>query len=101
VPHQIPKPAGEALLEVRALAGGAVGRASFTLGKGEIVGLAGLAGAGQSELLRLLIGAEPARSGVIRLAGRKFRAGNPAAAWAAGLAYVPRERRTEGLLLSR
>jgi ABC-type sugar transport system ATPase subunit len=99
--QQASTPAGEPVLEVSELAGGAVARASFTLAKGEVVGLAGLAGAGQSELLRLLIGAEPARQGTVRLAGRKFSARNPAAAWAAGLAYVPRERRAEGLLLSR
>jgi len=93
--------ADETVLEVRDLAGNGVERVSFALKKGEIVGLAGLAGAGQSELLRLLIGAERASRGLIRIAGRRFSPGNPAAAWTAGLAYVPPERRTEGLLLSR
>jgi len=93
--------ADETVLDVRELAGDGVERVSFALKKGEIVGLAGLAGAGQSELLRLLIGAERASGGLVRLAGQRFSPRNPAAAWAAGLAYVPRERRTEGLLLSR
>jgi ribose transport system ATP-binding protein len=93
--------ADETVLDLRDLAGPGVERVSFVLKKGEIVGLAGLAGAGQSELLRLLIGAKRASGGVTRLDGRRFSPRNPAAAWAAGIAYVPRERRTEGLLLSR
>jgi ribose transport system ATP-binding protein len=54
----------------------------LTLHKGEILGLAGLSGQGQTELLRRILG-------------------NPQAAWKSGLAYVPRERRSEGLVTSR
>jgi ribose transport system ATP-binding protein len=91
----------EIVLEANELAGPGVDRITLSLKKGEIVGLAGLAGAGQSELLNLLIGAERRKGGVVRLAGRNFSRASPAAAWAAGLAYVPRERRAEGLFLSR
>jgi ribose transport system ATP-binding protein len=101
-PSERPTAAADAtVLDVCDLVGRGVERLSFALKRGEIVGLAGLAGAGQSELLRLLIGAERAESGIIRLAGRTAPVGNPASAWAGGLAYVPRERRAEGLLLSR
>src|SRR5262249_50715541 len=93
-----PMPVGDAIvLEAHELAGPGVAGVSFALRRGEIVGLAGLAGAGQSELLKLLIGAERAKGGLIRLAGQKFVPTSPARAWTAGLAYVPRERRSEGL----
>jgi ribose transport system ATP-binding protein len=91
----------EVALEAHELAGPGVAPVFFSLKKGEIVGLAGLAGAGQSELLKLLIGAERAKGGKLRLGSGEFRPRDPAAAWAAGIAYVPRERRAEGLLLSR
>ena len=91
----------EIALEANGLAGPGVRSVILSLRQGEIVGLAGLAGAGQSELLKLLIGAERRKGGVVRLAGRNFPRASPADAWAAGLAYVPRERRAEGLFLAR
>jgi ABC-type sugar transport system ATPase subunit len=71
---------------------------SFNLVAGEIIGVTGLSGAGQSEVLRLVVGAEKLKSGVIELYGRALKPGTPAARWADGIAYVPRERRREGLL---
>ncbi len=95
-------PAGsEVALAVRDLQGARLSPLSFALHKGEIVGIAGLAGAGQSDVLRLLIGADRARHGRVALGGREGRPHGLAAAWRAGLAYVPRERRSEGLVLSR
>src|SRR5262249_7566164 len=70
-------PAAEMVLEVADLAGMGVAGVDFAVRKGEIVGLAGLAGAGQSELLRLLVGAERAKRGQIRFAGRAFSARKP------------------------
>ncbi len=71
---------------------------SFDLQAGEILGVTGLSGAGQSEVLRLLAGADKWTGGTIELDGKALAAGTPAARWAAGIAYVPRERRLEGLL---
>ena len=68
-----------------------------TLRAGEVLGLAGLAGSGRNALLKRLIGALP-RSGAVDLCGVAVAA-SPAAAWAAGMAYVPRERRAEGVML--
>jgi ABC-type sugar transport system ATPase subunit len=88
-------------LDVRSLAGAHVGGVSFTLSKGEILGVAGLANAGQSELLRLLIGADFQNARDVTLAGAALRKQTPGSAWRRGFAYVPRERRREGLMLSR
>jgi ribose transport system ATP-binding protein len=71
---------------------------SFELRQGEILGVTGLANAGQDRLLKALMGGD--RSGRIALAGRPFRAFGFARSWGQGLAYLPRERRAEGLLLS-
>jgi ABC-type sugar transport system ATPase subunit len=94
--HQAPM--GAVRLSARAIAGGPVKDLSFELHGGEILGIAGLAGAGQSEVLQLLMGAIPLTSGTITLSGRALRADEPAGRWAEGMAYVPRERRREGLL---
>ncbi len=64
---------------------------------GEILGLAGLAGSGRNALLKALIGAVP-RGGRILVDGVQIGA-EPDAAWAAGIAYVPRDRRAEGVML--
>ena len=68
------------------------------LRKGEILGLAGLQGAGQSDILRWLMG-DGAASGSISLGGDPRRNRHPADAWRQGFAHVPRERRSEGLIL--
>lgn len=85
---------GRVLLEADGLAGG-----SLALRAGEVVGLAGLAGAGRNALLKTLIGALP-RAGTVRLDGVAVPPG-PTAAWAAGIAYVPRDRRAEGVMLGQ
>ncbi len=86
-------------LEVENLAAGAAARVSFALREGEVLGIAGLEGSGQSEILRAMLGDLPA-TGRIRFAGRPGP-GSAAEAWARGMAYVPRERRREGLMLGR
>ena len=65
---------------------------------GEVLGVAGLAGAGQTEFLRLFLGLEPVRAGQAQLGGRPIPA-SPPDAWARGVAYVPQERRSEGLMM--
>lgn len=87
-------------LKVENLAGRHVGPVSFGLAKGEIVGLAGLSGAGQSEVLSLLMAAS-ARSGIVALANKPQNHRHPVTAWRDGFAFVPQERRTDGLMLAR
>lgn len=71
---------------------------SVTLRAGEILGVAGLAEAGQSRLLRLLMGLGRVRAGEALLEGRPLPR-SPSEAWRRGVAYIPRERRSEALCL--
>lgn len=91
---------GKSVLQVARLAAGPVSDAGFDLHAGEILGVAGLAGSGRGALLQALIGAIPRHRGQIRLNGRRLDH-RTARVWAEGLAYIPRERRAEGLLLQR
>jgi ribose transport system ATP-binding protein len=101
---------GQVLLEVRDLAVHAgrprPGRTDpagidLTVGAGEIVGLAGLMGAGRTELLETLYGAAPVGrlAGSVRLEGRPYAPSGPRAALARGVGFVPEDRRGSGLQL--
>ncbi|HEX5010590.1 MAG TPA: sugar ABC transporter ATP-binding protein, partial [Planctomycetota bacterium] len=91
---------GAALLEVRGLSSpGLLHDVSLQVRAGEIVGLAGLVGAGRSELARALFGLDPRARGHVLLDGRPLRLGAPRAALAAGLALLPEDRKRQGLLL--
>jgi ribose transport system ATP-binding protein len=73
----------------------------FDLKKGEILGLGGLVGQGQGSLLEVIFGAEALSQGSIAVAGKFFTDPTPKCAIASGIAYVPQERKTEGLLLDK
>ncbi|WP_133645206.1 sugar ABC transporter ATP-binding protein [Paraburkholderia flava] len=91
---------GDVRLAVRGLTRTGVFRdVSFDVRAGEIVALAGLVGAGRSEVARAIFGIDPLDAGEIRIAGKKLAPGRPAAAVAAGLALVPEDRRQQGLAL--
>lgn len=77
----------------------AVNGVSLSLRAGEIVGLAGLVGAGRTELARLIVGADKAETGTVYFDGRKIGVASPHDAMRHGIAYVPEERRSQGLLL--
>ncbi|MBX3083399.1 MAG: sugar ABC transporter ATP-binding protein [Anaerolineae bacterium] len=89
------------LLEVNSLHTASLQDVSFSLNAGEIIGLAGLTGSGRSELVQALIGADRVHSGELRLAGQPLTHRDPAGGWSSGLAYVPEERRSQGLILTR
>ena len=72
---------------------------SFTVRRGEIVGLAGLVGAGRSELARAILGEDSFDSGEVLIEGRRVRFDSPAEALRAGVAMVPEDRKGLGLFL--
>jgi ABC-type sugar transport system ATPase subunit len=90
----------ECLFEVRNLTGRAFSNASFKLYRGEILGVAGLAGAGRTDMARTIFGADPLLSGEIYLNGQKVAIHSPADAVRLGLGYVPEDRKEAGLFLS-
>ncbi len=73
---------------------------SFSIRRGEVLGFAGLVGAGRTEVMRALFGADPLDSGTIRKGKGAIRIANPTDAMAAGIAYLPEDRKTQGLVLS-
>jgi rhamnose transport system ATP-binding protein len=90
---------GDVLLDVRNLTRvGAFRDISFSVRSGEIVGLAGLVGAGRTEVARVLFGLDRADSGEVRLDGKRVRFATASAALGAGLAYVPEDRHLDGLV---
>jgi rhamnose transport system ATP-binding protein len=94
-------PLGETVLELRDVGCEDSGVRGVNLGvrAGEIVGLAGLVGAGRTELARILFGLTPADAGEIRLRGRPVAIPSPARAVDLGIAYVPEDRRRHGVIL--
>ena len=90
---------GPVALKVEALTRQGVFRdISFELHAGEILGMAGLVGAGRTNVARALFGVEPATSGTIQLFGREMRITSSQQAIALGLAYVPEDRQLHGLI---
>lgn len=98
--HKETAPVGEPVLEVRGLTRrGAVKDVSFTLHRGEILGFAGLVGAGRTETARILFGADDRDSGEILLEGKSLSVSSPAEAVKAGFSLVPEDRGLQGLVL--
>lgn len=93
-------PAAEKILEVRHLTRkGILHDISFDLYRGEILGIAGLMGAGRSELARAIFGADPIHSGEIILNGKSVSLKSPSDAIKAGIAYLSENRKEEGLAI--
>ena len=97
---KVETPIGEVLLEVEGLTRVGVFRdIGFSVRAGEIVGFAGLVGAGRTEVARVLFGIDHRDAGTIRLGGRAVTFATPSAAMQAGIAYLPEDRHQEGLVL--
>ncbi len=89
---------GDVLLEVKNLSSDYVKENSFILRKGEVLGFSGLVGAGRTELMRAVIGADEVKSGEIYLEGKKIRNRSPHEAMEHGIVLVPEDRKLQGIL---
>ncbi len=101
-PHLTP-PRDETLLEVENLSSPekSFNNVSFSVKAGEILGVAGLIGAGRTELVRAIAGADPISSGSVRVAGKPVHLSGPAAAIKAGVVLVPEDRKAQGVVLDQ
>ncbi len=97
----LPEPATDVALQVRGLRlRGATAALDLTVRRGEIVGLAGLVGAGRTELLEGVFGVRRTEAGTIEVAGRSVRRNQPADAITRGMALVPEDRKGAGAVLT-
>jgi len=92
---------GDTLLEVNNLVTHAVRDVSFKMRRGEVVGFAGLVGAGRTEVARALFGADKVLSGEILIEGKPVKFASPKDAIASGIALCPEDRKDQGLVLLR
>lgn len=90
---------GQTCLEVIGLTGSGVHDVSFTLKRGEILGISGLMGAGRTELMKVIYGALPSERGVINLDNRTINPVSPQDGLANGIAYISEDRKGDGLVL--
>ena len=96
------KPAGtEVVLEAEHLSGNGVEDISFKLHKGEILGFAGLVGAGRTELMHLLYGAAKKTSGTVKINGREVAPRNPGEGMKAGIGLIPEDRKFQGCFIDK
>ncbi|MEZ9595401.1 ribose ABC transporter ATP-binding protein RbsA [Shewanella sp. 10N.261.52.F9] len=86
-------------LAVNQISGPGVANVSFNLNKGEILGFSGLMGAGRTELMKMIFGAETKTQGQVLLNGSDIKINSPQQALAAGIAYISEDRKGDGLLL--
>ncbi|WP_329359860.1 sugar ABC transporter ATP-binding protein [Streptomyces sp. NBC_01483] len=91
-------PDATAALSVHALRGDAYDDVSFQVGAGEIVGLAGAAGSGRTEVAETVVGLRAAAAGEVQIAGNRPRPGSVPAALAAGAGFVPQDRHHQGFV---
>jgi simple sugar transport system ATP-binding protein len=91
-------PGAAAALSIRALRSDAYDDISFQVGAGEIVGLAGAAGSGRTEVAETVVGLRAAAAGEVEIAGRRPRPGSVPAAFAAGAGFVPQDRHHQGFV---
>ncbi|MBX9628469.1 MAG: sugar ABC transporter ATP-binding protein [Gemmataceae bacterium] len=98
-PQRATGPTAEPLLELDRLTRPGAAPVSLTVHRGEVVGVAGLMGAGRTELARAVFGLDPVTAGDVRLGGELLAALTPAARIRKGLAFLTEDRRGDGLLM--
>jgi ribose transport system ATP-binding protein len=90
---------GDVLFEIKDLKGNGVKNASFSVSRGELVGIAGMVGSGRTELAQILFGARQADSGEIIVDGKKVNIKTPLSAIANSMCYITEDRQETGLFL--
>ena len=90
---------GEVILDIQGLSGGFVKDVNFQVHKGEILGLAGLVGAGRTESMRMVFGADPIDEGKIFLHGKQIQPKSPKKAVELGIGFIPEDRKLQGAFL--
>ena len=91
--------ADELILDVQNLCAKGVDNVSFQLRAGEILGISGLMGAGRTELVKALYGANPLKSGIINVSGNSVDISTPAHGLQAGVVYISEDRKGDGLIV--
>jgi ABC-type sugar transport system ATPase subunit len=99
-PARMTKPGKDRLVVKKLRRSPAVQSVNFSVGAGEVLGITGLVGAGRTETARLLFGADQRESGEIALDGNLLRIKHPRDAIRAGIALLPEDRKTQGLVLA-
>jgi len=89
----------EVVLEVKGIKNNRVNNVSFKLNKGEILGLSGLVGSSRTEVIRALIGADKVESKEVYIKGKRVNIKNPYDALKYGIALIPEDRKSQGLIL--
>lgn len=92
---------GETILEVEDACGNGVSGLNFQLHRGEILGFAGLVGAGRTEAMQLIYGVEPIKEGTLRINGNSYAFKHPSKAIAAGVGMIPEDRKNQGVFLNQ
>ncbi len=100
-PEHVSKATDEVLLKVEGLSGNGTENISLELHRGEILGVAGLVGAGRTELMNVIFCNVPKTGGKILVKGKEFHGKHPWHAIAAGIAYLPEDRKRLGLLMDK
>lgn len=98
-PQRLSEPETEVIAELIGAATATLADLNVAIRAGEVLGIAGLSQAGQTEFLNIFMGLNPVESGQA-LFGQDALPRDPAQAWSKGIAYLPKERRTEGLMLN-
>lgn len=96
------KPAtNEVILEAEALCGNGVENISFQLHRGEILGFAGLVGAGRTELMHVIFGAAKKKSGSLKIKGQEVNFSSPSEGMKAGVGLIPEDRKFQGCFIDK
>lgn len=91
----------EPVINVKSLSAPGIKNISFSVAKGEVLGIAGLVGSGRTELVRAISGAEKRSSGTVTLHGRDLNLNSPKTALKNGICMIPESRKEQGLVLGR